>query len=194
MKKLSRLFLEGLLYIAPFAVTFYIIYLIFTFVDGLLQDYLEKLIDKSIPGLGVLFVIILLIAIGFLGETFIARPFRAIFHRLLNRAPLLKLIYSAFNDLLSAFVGKEKKFNKPVKVLMNQDSNLIKLGFLTEDDLSVIEEKDKVAVYFPHSYNFSGELFIVPRKNVTPVDHNPSDVMKFIVSGGVAGWEKQETE
>ncbi len=106
----------------------------------------------------------------------------------MERAPLLKVIYSAINDLFSAFVGKEKKFNRPVLVLVNSISNLHKLGFLTEDDLSLIDEKDKVAVYFPHSYNFSGELFIVPRENVKPIDLNPGEVMKFIVSAGVAEW------
>jgi len=60
------------------------------------------------------------------------------------------------------------------------------LGFLTQDDLSKLEEKDKVAVYFPHSYNFSGELFIVPIEQVRAVDLNPAIVMKFIVSGGVS--------
>jgi uncharacterized membrane protein len=74
-------------------------------------------------------------------------------------------------------------------VLVNPVSNLEKLGFLTEKDLSRLDVKDKVAVYFPHSYNFSGELFIVPASQVKSIDVNPTEVMKFIVSGGVSGWE-----
>jgi uncharacterized membrane protein len=66
-------------------------------------------------------------------------------------------------------------------------SNLEKLGFLTESDLSRLNEPGKVAVYFPHSYNFSGEMFIVPVEQVRPIDLPPGDTMKFIVSGGVAG-------
>ncbi len=106
---------------------------------------------------------------------------------------MLRVVYSAFNDLFSAFVGKEKKFNKPVLVLVNPISNLEKLGFLTEDDLSKLDETEKVAVYFPHSYNFSGELFIVPRSQVRLININPAEVMKFIVSAGVSGWEEKET-
>ena len=79
-------------------------------------------------------------------------------------------------------------------VLVNPISNLEKLGFLTEEDLSILDEKEKVAVYFPHSYNFSGELFIVPRNQVRVIDVNPSVVMKFIISGGVSGiYEERET-
>ncbi|MDH3244865.1 MAG: DUF502 domain-containing protein [Saprospiraceae bacterium] len=188
MKKLFRYFLQGLLYIAPVAITAYIIYLIFTFVDGLLQTILEDFLGRSIPGLGVLIIILFLILIGFLGQTIIARPLKKLFNEILQRVPLLRVIYSALNDLFSAFVGTEKKFNQPVLVLVNPVSNLEKLGFLTEEDLSLLNVKDKVAVYFPHSYNFSGELFIVPSNSITPVDINPAEVMKFIVSAGVSGW------
>lgn len=190
MKRIINHFLQGLLFIAPLAITGYIIYQLFIWIDSLLKDYLIEWFDIYIPGLGIIIIIILLILIGFLGQTFLARPFKAFFTKLLKRIPLLKVIYSAFNDLFSAFVGKEKKFNKPVMVLVNHTSSLEKLGFLTEEDLSVLGEKEKVAVYFPHSYNFSGELFIVPKENIRPVNINPAEVMKFIVSAGVAGWDE----
>ena len=189
MKKLLRSLLQGLLYIAPIAITVYILYIIFSFVDGLLQDRLEKFLGISIPGLGLLITIALLIVIGFLGQTFIARPFKSLFSKLMERIPVLKVIYSAFSDLFSAFVGKERKFNRPVLVKVNKSLDLEKLGFLTEEDLSLIDEKDKVAVYFPHSYNWSGELFLVPRDQVSSIDVPPAEVMKFIVSAGVADWD-----
>ncbi len=189
MKKLVYFFLQGIMYIAPIGVTAYIIYLVFSFVDSLLKESLVALLNIYIPGLGLVVVIIMLILIGLIGQTIIARPIKILFKRVLIRIPLLKVIFSAFRDLFSAFVGKERKFNRPVLVLVNPISNLEKLGFLTEDDLSIIDEKEKVAVYFPHSYNFSGELFIVPKERVRPIDMNPAEVMKFIVSAGVAGWD-----
>lgn len=192
MKKLLNYFIQGLIYIAPLAVTGYIIYMIFSFVDGLLQQTLEELFGFRFPGLGLLVLVFVLMLVGFLGQTIIARPLKALFERLLHKVPLLNMIYSAFNDLFSAVVGKKKKFNVPVLVLVNPISNLEKLGFLTEDDLDLLEVKDKVAVYFPHSYNFSGELFIVPKDQVKPVQIASGDVMKFIVSGGVAGWNEQD--
>lgn len=194
MKKLVNLFLQGILYIAPIGITGYIIYLVFTFVDNLLKDTLKDLLDIYIPGLGLLIIVFLLVLIGLVGQTIIARPFKLMFRRLVGRIPLLKVIFSAFNDLFSAFVGKERKFNRPVMVLVNPISNLEKLGFLTEDDLAILEQTEKVAVYFPHSYNFSGELFIVPKAQVRPLDLNPAEVMKFIVSAGVTGWDKDVGE
>lgn len=194
MKKLINYFLQGILFIAPIGITVYIIYIVFNFVDNLLKDTLEELLGIYIPGLGLVVIVFLLVFIGFIGQTIIARPFKRSFKRLLERIPLLKVILSAFNDLFSAFVGKERKFNRPVLVLVNPVTNLEKMGFLTEDDLSLLGLKEKVAVYFPHSYNFSGELFIVPTKQVTPLDLNPAEVMKFIVSAGVAGWVLKGTD
>jgi uncharacterized membrane protein len=194
MKKLTKYFFQGLLYIAPFGITVYIIYAIFKFTDNLLHDTLQKLFNIDIPGLGLLTIIILIILTGLMGQTIIARPFKSIFNGFLEKAPLLKVIYSSLNDLFSAFVGKEKRFNKPVRVLVNPAANIEKLGFLTEDDMSKLDEKGKVAVYFPHSYNFSGELFIVPADQVKPVNIDPVQMMKFIVSAGVSGWEENENE
>ena len=191
IKKLVNYFLQGILYIAPLGITAYIIYSVFTFMDGLLQEQLVKFFGTEIPGLGVLTLIIFLIIVGFIGRTIIADPLKLLFKKIIERVPLLNFVYTAINDLFKAFVGKEKKFNQPVLVKVNLNSDLEKLGFITEENLEMLGEKDKVAVYFPHSYNFSGELFIVPKENIKFIEMNSSDVMKFVVSAGLTGWDKK---
>ena len=190
MKKLLNYLLQGVLYIAPLGITAYIIYTIFTFIDNTLQKILNRFFETEIPGLGILSLLLFLILVGYLGRTIIAKPLQLIFKKTIERIPLLNFIYTALNDLLSAFVGKEKKFNQPVLVKVNLNSDLEKLGFITEDNLEFLNERDKVAVYFPHSYNFSGELFIVPKTQIKPVQMASSEVMKFIVSAGLTGMEK----
>ncbi len=185
MRRIGNYFLQGLLVIAPLGVTLYIVYIVFTFLDGFLRKLIDPLLGVKIPGLGLIAILIIITLLGILTRTFIFRPFRAFADSLMEKAPLLKVIYSSIKDLLSAFVGKEKKFTEPVLVKVNHLSNLEKLGFVTEKDLSVIGiTEKKVAVYFPHSYNFSGEMFIVPAEFVTPLDLPAAEVMKFIVSGG----------
>ena len=192
MKKLINYLLQGLLYIAPLGITAYLIYASFNFVDGLSQKLLNRFFDFEIPGLGLLSLMIFLIFIGFLGRTIIAQPLKKVFRKIIDKVPLLNFIYSALNDLFSAFVGKEKKFNQPVLVRVNLNSDLEKLGFVTEEDLDIIKAEGKVAVYFPHSYNFSGELFVVPRDQIKHLDINSSELMRFIVSAGLTGWEKHD--
>lgn len=194
MKVFMRYFLQGIIYIAPMAITGYIIYLIFDFVDGILETVLYSILGMRVPGLGLLIIILFLVLVGYLGQSILARPFKTLFKSILLRVPILNFIYSAFNDLFAAFVGKEKKFNRPVIVVMNPVTNVEKMGFLTEEDLSGFGEKGKVAVYFPHSYNFSGEMFIVPIEQVRLLNINPTDAMKFVVSGGVAGLHPENEE
>jgi len=191
MKKLISHLLQGVLYVAPIGITVYILYSVFVLIDGTLLKLLLKFYDIKIPGLGFLTLVLLLIIIGIVGNTIIARPLQLIFKKSINKVPLLKFMYSSLNDLFSAFVGKEKKFNQPVLVKINTSSDIEKLGFITRENISFLDQQDKVAVYFPHSYNFSGELFIVPRKNIKPVKESSSEVMKFIVSAGLTGVDPQ---
>lgn len=184
-KRIFNYFLQGLLFAAPIGITGFIIYKVFQYSDGILKPIIENIIHFSIPGLGLLIMVILITILGLAGQTVIAQPFKVLLERFLKRVPLLQMVYSSIRDFMEAFVGKEKKFNQPVMVKVNKISDLEKLGFVTETDLSDLGIKDKVAVYFPHSYNFSGELFIVPVDQVTPLDVNSGSLMKFIVSGGV---------
>jgi uncharacterized membrane protein len=185
MKKIFRYFLQGLLIVAPSFITIYIVWLIFRYLDQSIQTFIVKYLDVNIPGMGILALLILITLLGFLGQSIIFKPLQYLLDKLLANAPLVKVLYSAVRDLFSAFVGDKQKFNKPVLVKVNMISGLEKIGFLTTEDLSHLNIKDKVSVYFPHSYNFSGEMFIVPIEHITPLNITPSEAMKFIVSGGV---------
>jgi uncharacterized membrane protein len=185
LKSILRYFFQGLIFFAPSAATLYIMYIVFTFIDNFIQGFILHILPFKIPGLGIIVIIILITFLGFIGQSILFRPFAMMVDRLFQKAPLVRLLYSSIRDLLSAFVGKEKKFNKPVLVKVNTVSELEKMGFITNEDLSDLDIKDKVAVYFPHSYNFSGEMFIVPKELVKPINISSSEAMKFIVSGGV---------
>ena len=192
MKRLIGYFFQGLLYIAPLSITIFILYKSFIYLDGLFKPLLQSYLKINIPGLSLVLVFLTVVLIGLLGQTILARPFKRLINHFINKSPLVKVIYSSIRDLLSAFVGKEKKFNQPVLVKVNTISELEKLGFITQENVSNLGvEGKKVAVYFPHSYNFSGELFIVPSEHVKKIEAPPSDVMKFIVSGGVSGYNNE---
>lgn len=185
MKKLMSYFFQGLLYIAPIIVTAYILYRLFIFFDDL--------IPVDTPGLGIAIILVVLTFIGYIGQLFITTPFNRLFNNLIKRAPLIQVIYSSVKDLVSAFVGKEKKFNHPVLVKVSKMYDLEKMGFVTNENLSQLGITDKkIAVYFPHSYAFSGELFFVSAEQVRPLKINPANAMKFIISAGVTNIDKNE--
>jgi uncharacterized membrane protein len=185
MKRLGTYLIQGILLVAPLAATVYIVFFLFQFTDGLLSVYLEKYFDLKIPGLGILIILLFLVLLGIVGETIFARPIKFLVRRILERAPLLKLIYTSVKDLFSAFVGKEKKFHRPVVVLVDEKNDLWRMGFLTNEKMHEMGLEGKVAVYFPFSYNLSGILYVVPAERVKPMNISPSEAMKFIISGGV---------
>lgn len=192
-KKLLAWFLQGLLFTAPVALTIYIIFASFRVVDGILTDVILNIFGFRIPGLGMVVILGSITLIGFLGSSIVFKPLLSYLDKLISQAPLVKIIYTSIKDFMSAFVGKERRFTEPVLVKVSRDANLEKMGFITQKDLSNLGiSSGKVAVYLPHSYNFSGNLFIVPVENITALDASPSEVMKFIVSAGVTSIDSKQ--
>ena len=191
-KKFFSYFLQGLLYITPLGATVFVIYITFNFIDGTANSILESLFKVKIPGLGIVLMLSIIAAIGYFGKTILAQPLILLIDTILERVPFLKIIYSSTKDFMSAFVGQKKKFTEAVMVRMNKDTDIYKLGFITQKDLTQIGiTEGYVAVYLPHSYNFSGNLFIVPVGNVTAINAPSTEIMKFIVSGGVTEINKK---
>ena len=182
--RLVQYILNGLLLTLPIVITVYVIYRLFHWLDKLLP------IEHRYPGMGILMLITFLALFGWLGARFINETIRFWFNKFLDRIPLIKTIYKSVTDLLGAFVGQKKSFNRPVLVKLSKENDIEVIGFITDDDLHELGNiKNKVGVYLPMSYSFAGHLVIVPVENVKPIDKSSVDVMKYIVSGGVVDIE-----
>jgi uncharacterized membrane protein len=192
MRRIVNYFLQGLLFVVPIAVTIYVLIKSILWIDGLLPFQIPVKVpgldEVEIPGLGLLVIFTVIAFIGFLGSRYIRNPFFAYLEKLIERAPLTKIIYTSVKDLINAFVGEKKSFNHPVMVLVQKDTQLHRIGFITKEDVKELGMPDQmVAVYLPFSYGFNGQLVIVPRENVKQIDASGTAMMKFIISGGVTG-------
>ncbi|MAY84898.1 MAG: hypothetical protein CMP59_12275 [Flavobacteriales bacterium] len=175
-KLIAKYFLQGLFYLVPITATIYVIFWLVT--------ELDSLINLDIPGLGIIILFVVVTLVGFLGTHFFVNYLRP-FERTIENTPLIKIIYTSLKDMMNAFVGKKRQFKKPVLVKVGDD--IERIGFVTKDDLSELNiSDDRVAVYLPFSYAISGQLLIVPKENVTPLNASSADVMKMVISGGVA--------
>jgi len=134
--------------------------------------------------LGIITVFLGIALLGYLFSLAFTRPILHYFERLLTKVPLVKIVYTSIKELTEAFVGDKKRFNKPVLATFT-DNGLQRIGFVTQESVNEIGHDDLVAVYCPHSYNFSGNLFFLPRENITYLNLNSAEVMKFVISGGV---------
>ena len=175
-------FFRGLLVVVPLTIVLLAVWQAFQWLDGIL--------DFDIPGLGILALLAIIIGAGFLASSFLFQPFEDLGNTLLRRVPILKTLYGAVKDVVEALVGNKRKFDRPVLVKFLENSPLEKPGFITNEDLGHLGlEGGKVAVYMPHSFAWSGNLYIVPSEFVRPVDIKPGEMMTFIVSAGVVDGE-----
>ena len=180
-------FLRGLLLIVPFVLTGYVISLALYWIEGILK--------VGTPGMGVIGLVVfitLITLLGYIGSTLIVRSTLRLVEKLVTIIPLVSIIYTSFKELTTAFVGDKKKFDKPVLVMLNKQEQVQRIGFVTQEALANLHLPASVAVYLPHSYNFSGNLYIVPKDAITPLAMSSTEVMKFIISGGVTGLQHLE--
>lgn len=190
-KALLNYFVKGLLIVVPLGVAIFLIYWAVSRIDSALNLSTAIWTDSKgkpmyIPGLGIVNVVLIILIAGVLVTNVITEPIKQWFNRWLDRLPLFKFLYSSVKDLTEAFVGEEKKFNEPVLVDVNE-FGLKKIGFLVKKDMSKIGLPQDVAVYFPFSYSFAGQVVIISANKVHPLDISAADAMKFMISGGVSG-------
>jgi uncharacterized membrane protein len=199
-KRLFQYFLQGLLVLGPIAITVWAIMAAFNFIDGILPNIIHSIVpvlmeDKDgnirrMPGLGFLVVILLVIIVGYISSSFIFSKIEQAFDKLLHKTPVIKFIYTTLKDFFEAFAGDKKKFTK--NVLANIDNTDVwRIGFITQDDMEEFGLKDYVAVYIPMSYSVAGNVYIVPKSRIKNISNiSSSESMKFAVSGGVTSLEE----
>lgn len=178
MRRLIAYFIRGLVVLAPIALTAYIVWLVLHKIDGWL--------GFPTPGVGLLVTLVLITFVGFLASTVITRSLVKLVEETLTKLPFVRLLYGSSRDLLNAFVGEHKRFDRPALVAVG--GNVQILGFVTQSTLEQLPNATgSVAVYCPQSYHWAGQLLIVDARHVTPIEEPAADVLAFIVSGGVTG-------
>ncbi len=181
IKTLFRYFVQGVIILAPVSITGYILYIVFTWIDGLLRPAVF-----TQPGMGFLLIISFIIFVGWLSSYFIMESVINFFDHWLERTPGIKLIYKAIKDFFQAFGGDKKKFKQAVLAnVFNNDVWIV--GFLTDDEMEKFNMgHNMVGVYVPQAYNFAGQLYILPKERVKPIENlTAGDAMKYTVTGGV---------
>jgi uncharacterized membrane protein len=193
-KSIVKYLLQGLLVIAPIAVTIYAIYWVVSTVDNWLpifrqpvKDFEGHTIGYEVKnyGLGFVIVIVSVILIGYLSSFFIQSRIFSLFDKWLEKTPGVKYIYSSVRDFFEAFAGEKKKFDKPVLANVD-DTDVWRIGFVTQKDMTHWGLQNYLAVYIPMAYSIAGNVYILPSNRVKPITSiTSSDAMKFAISGGV---------
>jgi uncharacterized membrane protein len=177
MKRLIRYFFEGLIFVVPVAVTIYVVYKSFIIVDSWLPI--------GVRGAGFIIILVGITLIGFLTSNFLTRSVLRFVESILDRLPFVKLLHSSVKDMMTAFVGERKRFDKPVLVEIVPGTGVLAIGFMTRESLDQFDLANEAAVYFPQSYNFAGNLLLYPKSSIRLLNADSPKVMAFVVSGGI---------
>ena len=187
-KKILRYFIQGVIILAPIGITGYVLWWMFNKIDGILEPYIR------IPGVGFVIIIVFVVLVGWVSSHFLMGGFINFFDAWMERTPGVKFIYSSTKDFFEAFAGDKRKFNKAVLANVFAEDVWI-IGFLTYEEMQKFEMgADKVAVYVPQSYNFAGQLYILPRSKVKKIEKiTAGEAMKYAVTGGVVDLDAERT-
>jgi len=188
-RALLNYLIKGLLIVLPIALSIFIVIWAVTTVDSWLNINNILGVDpktgasRNIPGLGLVLVISIILMAGIFVTNFVTEPMYKWFKKILDRLPIVNFIYYSIKDLTEAFVGDEKKFNTPV--LVEVEGDLKRIGFLTQGDLTAIGLPGESIVYFPFSYSFAGQVYVVRNEKIKALNMSAPEAMKLVVSGGV---------
>jgi uncharacterized membrane protein len=206
LKQVVRFFIQGLIILAPIAITVWAIVTSFNFVDNLLPNLIHNIFPswihtdangnlKKIPGLGFIITILFVILVGWVSSTFLMGSFLNFFDQWMERTPGIKFIYTSTKDFFEAFAGDKRKFNKSVLASVFSENVWI-VGFLTDEEMQKFDMGvNMVAVYVPQAYNFAGQLYILPRDKVRKIEKiTAGESMKYAVTGGVVDLDAERKD
>lgn len=189
MRSFNKIFFRGFITLLPIALTIYIVYSAIIILENLFSSLLRQLLPTYIPGLGLLFTLVLIFIFGLLLNNFLTGRFLLALEARLVEVPFVKAIYSPLRDLMNLFQKGEAKDMQSVVLVSIGNTGAKALGVVTRESFKDLQLETKinnhVAVYFPFSYGLGGYTFLVPREAITKVDIPIEKAMSLAITGWV---------
>lgn len=187
--KLKTIFTTGFLTILPLAVTIYVFYVIFSFLENLVGGLIESVFNFHIPGIGFASGLLLILLIGFIASNIIGNRLINFFDRIFQRVPITRGIYTSAKQIIDAFTLQGKNAFQQVVLLEYPRKGLYVIGFVTGQSRGEIQERtaeETLNIFIPTTPNpTSGMLILAPKHEVTELKMTVEEGMKVIISGGL---------
>ena len=194
MSFIRRYFIAGSLIVLPIAITIFLFLWLFRFLDGILGRYINSFLMSNfgyvIPGLGIIFAIVLILLAGFFVTHLISRRVLSFFEKWFLKFPIVKQIYPAAKQIVSFLFTdtKASSFRKTVLIEYPR-KGIYTLGFITNEGSKYFNAKttkDLVNIFIPSTPGpLTGFFVMVPKNDVLVVDISVEDALKMFISGGV---------
>lgn len=190
--RLKRYFLTGLLIWVPLAITAWVLHLLVSTMDqtlNLLPGNLRESLPFSIPGMGVVLTLLVVVATGLMATNFIGARMVLWWEALLRRIPFVSSIYNSVKQVSDTlFSSSGQAFRKALLVQYPRQGSWT-IAFLTGTPGGSVREYlhgDYVSVYVPTTPNpTSGFFLMLPKSDVIELDMSVDEALKYIISMGV---------
>lgn len=185
-RNLKGYFLTGLLVLVPILVTFFLLYQALNQIDQLLPYRVLGI--PQIPGLGIIFIVLLIILTGLATRNYVGRKLFTWGEQLVSKIPIISRIYEGIKQIIQTFFSDNGELFKKVVLIEYPRKGIYSIAFFTQDTRGLVQEAiedDVVSVFLPTTPNpTSGFLLFVPKKDVRELHMSIEEAMKLVVSGG----------
>ena len=195
LMRLRNYFFAGVLVTAPIGITIWIGWGLITWIDDQVMPFIpakwnpETYLPFSLPGLGVLVAIFILIVVGFLTAGLVGRNLVGLGERLLDRMPVIRSVYAAVKQVIETVLKEQSKAFRQVILIQYPRKESWAIGFITGETIDHIQQKTDgsvVNVFLPTTPNpTSGFLLFVPRDEIQVLSMTVEEGVKMVVSGGI---------
>jgi uncharacterized membrane protein len=185
---LRRYLLTGLLVLLPVVVTVTILWRFFFALDDILGRFVETYLGRSVPGVGLIALVALIMGIGAVASNFFGKRMIRFGERLVARVPLMGWIYRTTKQLFSTILEERGESFRKVVLVSYPKKGTYSVAFLTSESPTSIESelgKGFVTVFLPTTPNpTSGFLLVVPADEVIPMNLSVDEGLRLVISAG----------
>jgi uncharacterized membrane protein len=203
MKNIQKYLIAGLLVWLPVLVTVLLFRFLITLMDQTLillplQIRPESLLGFSIPGLGLILTLLVLLVTGVLAANIVGRTMVSFGEKILKQIPVVRSVYSAAKNFSELVFSETGQSFKKVLLIQYPRKGVYSLAFQTSTALGEVQDKtgkDMVCTFVPTTPNpTSGYIIILPKEDVIEMDMNVDEAFKMIVSLGVVvpSWSEDD--
>jgi uncharacterized membrane protein len=193
--RLRAYFLAGILVTTPVFITFYLAWVFINFVDRqvtpLIPDQYNPAayLPYSMPGLGLVILVVVLTLIGALTAGFLGRTTMRLGERVLARMPVIRNIYSVVKQIMETVLAQQSNAFREAVLIEYPRRGMWAIAFLTgrtKGEVQNLTEEEVINVFLPTTPNpTSGFLLFIPKKDLVPLSMGVEEAIKMVISGGI---------
>lgn len=193
MKRLRNYFISGLLFWIPLGLSIVVIRFFLELVNNIVPaQYSPEVLfnlSSTIPGSGIIWILLIMLITGALVNNFIGRKLLEIWEKLLNKIPGFRSIYNALKQLSDTVLSPSGNSFKKVLLVEYPRKGMWTIAFQTghyQDEVEEIIGEEIVNIYVPTTPNpTSGFFIMMPKKDTIELEMSVDEAFKLIISTGV---------